>query len=77
LTTFKDIFECFNRIFFFGAAQAKVVWRELDVNVQGEYDDENRAIYIAPIYTCVDPDHCDARRRERLATILHEAAHAF
>jgi hypothetical protein len=53
------------------------VWRELDVNVQGEYDDENRAIYIAPIYTCVDPDHCDARRRERLATILHEAAHAF
>lgn len=72
----RDVLSIFNRLFFFGALKAVIKWGSLKPNTLGHYLLQTATIEIDwdHHYTYINPA---GRRTKLLATILHEAVHAF
>jgi predicted nucleic acid-binding Zn finger protein len=70
--------ECFNKLFFFGALEVKLTWKDKDPGSSSLGWYNNGVIAIDSIYCGnISIDDCEGRKVRRLHTILHEAMHAF
>jgi len=72
----SDVLHMINHLFFFGALQAVIMWAQLIPNRLGQYQPATRTIKINSRAAIFGVGAAE-QQRGKLATILHEAMHAF